>query len=69
MAADLLIQEERTENTINFYSDSMPSIEALNSLIIKSATVKSCMNSLNQLGWVNKVTVRWVNPLLPDFKS
>ena len=60
IAADLLTQEERTENTINFYSDSLSSLHALSSLIIKSATVKSCMNSLNRLGRVNKVTVRWV---------
>ena len=60
MAADLLTQEERSENTINFYSDSLSALQALNSLIIKSATVKSCMNSINNLGRVNKVTVRWV---------
>ena len=60
MAAELLTQEERSENTINFYSDSLSALQALNSLIIKSDTVKSCMNSLNNLGRVNKVTVRWV---------
>ena len=60
MAAELLTQEERSENTINFYSDSLSALQALNSLIIKSATVKSCMNSINNLGRVNKVTVRWV---------
>ena len=60
MAADLLIQEERTENTINLYSDSLSSIQALNSLIIKSATVKSCLKSINHLGRCNIVTLRWV---------
>lgn len=60
MAADLLIQEERTEDTINLYSDSLSSIQALNSLIIKSASVKSCMESINQLGRCNKVNLSWV---------
>ena len=60
MAADLLIQEERTEETINLYSDSLSSLQALNSLIIKTATVKSCMESINQLGGRNKVNLSWV---------
>lgn len=60
MAAELLLQEERREEIINLYSDSLSSIQALNSLIINSTAVKECLKNLNRLGNNNVVKVSWV---------
>ena len=60
MAAELLLQEERIGETINLYSDSLSSIQALNSLIIKSDSVKVCLETINRLGLTNIVKLSWV---------
>ena len=38
----------------------MSALQALNGLIIKSATVKDCLVNLNRLGCDNKLTLAWV---------
>ena len=49
-----------TEKDIIFYTDSLSSLQALNSTTLNSRTAIECHNSLNGLAAQNIVTMKWV---------
>ena len=56
-ATDML---EYSEKVINFYTDSLSSLQALNSTSLNSRTAIECHHALNSLASHNIVSIKWI---------
>jgi ribonuclease HI len=60
LCAEMSIEKNLINKDIYIFSDSQAAVMAINKSYIYSLTVKSCVQTLNELGRGNRLTIAWV---------